>query len=449
MDQLDQQAALDYVLSLAQKEGEANVDLIYERSEKLSLNILNGKADKVHQSTGLGLGIRVVHNGRTGIASTEHLQKTALEKAFLTAKENARISDPTEVILPTKPPQLPNPSQLKLFNADIEGLSLEELSSFGLDIEARVHQIDKRVISIPYLGLWKSNSEYHILSSQGVNYQQKQNAVGAYCGPLLEEGERRKSGSHSWSERSWNPSQSQMIGDMAVKDAADLLMARPIPGGQVPVVLDEYCAPRLLGMYLSCFSAEAAQKGLSRLQGRLGEMIANESLDIISDPHLLGGAGSCYMDGEGVPTQKISLVTQGRFEDFMYHIESARKEGRESNGHAGRNYKSGISTTTHNIVIPKGSYTLDELVALPEKCLLVTKLEGAAGCDPLSGDISIGIQGFWIEKGQRQQAVDNVTIAGNFFDVLKSIKALGNIYHPNLSQIFIPPVLIEGLTLSS
>ena len=192
MDQLDQQEALDYVLSLAQKKGEANVDLIYERSEKLSLNILNGKTDKVHQSTGLGLGIRVVHNGRTGIASTEHLQKAALEKTFCAAKENARISDPTEVILPTKPPQLPNPNQLKLFNSDIEGLSLEELSSFGLDLEARVRQADKRVISIPYLGLWKSNSEYHILSSKGVNYQQKQNAVGAYCNPLLEEGEHRK-----------------------------------------------------------------------------------------------------------------------------------------------------------------------------------------------------------------------------------------------------------------
>jgi PmbA protein len=92
---------------------------------------------------------------------------------------------------------------------------------------------------------------------------------------------------------------------------------------------------------------------------------------------------------------------------------------------------------------------LDELIALPERCLLITQLEGAAGCQPLSGDISIGVQGFWVENGQRRQAVDSVTIAGNFFEVLKSIRARGNFYQPNLTSMYIPPLLIEGLVVSS
>ena len=99
--------------------------------------------------------------------------------------------------------------------------------------------------------------------------------------------------------------------------------------------------------------------------------------------------------------------------------------------------------------MPTGAHSLDALVGLPEKCLLVTELEGAAGCNPLSGDISIGVQGFWIENGQRQQAVDSVTIAGNFFDVLKAIRARGTTYQPNLSRLFIPAVLVDGLTVSS
>ena len=79
----------------------------------------------------------------------------------------------------------------------------------------------------------------------------------------------------------------------------------------------------------------------------------------------------------------------------------------------------------------------------------MTELEGAAGCNPLSGDISIGVQGFWVENGQRKQAVDSVTIAGNFFDALKAIRVRGNVYQPNLSRLFIPAVLLEGLTVSS
>ena len=446
---MDQQAAVDYVLSLAREDGEPDVDLIVERSEQLSLRVLNGQVEKIDQATALGLGIRVVHQGRTGVASTERLEPAALEKAFRSAKENALLNDPTEVVLPQAATNIPDPQDLRLLNPDIERLTVDELGTFGLEIESTARQADARVTAVPYLSVSRSSSEYRIVSSHGVDYQQRQNSVGAYCQALLEDGERRKSGGHMWAERAWDPGQSTVIGSTAVRKAADLLTASSVPGGQVPVVLDEYCAPQLIGLYLGCFSAEAAQKGQSRLQGRLGEMIADGSLDLTAEPHRVGAGSSRYMDAEGIPTRTVPLIANGRFEEFMYHIESARQDGRESNGHAGRSYGSGIVTSGHNIVMPIGSHSLDALVGLPEKCLLVTELEGAAGCNPLSGDISIGVQGFWIENGERKQAVDSVTIAGNFFDVLKAIRARGNTYQPNLSRMFIPAVLVDGLTVSS
>ena len=446
---MDQQAAIDYVLSLAREQGEPDVDLIVERSEQLSLRVLNGQVEKIDQATALGLGIRVVHQGRTGIASTERLEAAALEKAFRSARENALLNDPTEVMLPQAAPDLPDPQDLELLNPAIERLTVDELGAFGLEVEATARQADARVTAVPYLAVSRSSSAYRIVSTHGVDYQQRQNNVGAYCQALLEDGERRKSGGHMWAERAWDPAQSAIIGNTAVRKAADLLTAGPVSGGQVPVVLDEYCAPQLLGLYLGCFSAEAAQKGQSRLQGRLGEMIADESLDLSTEPHRVGAGSSRYMDAEGIPTRPVPLIAKGRFEEFMYHIESARRDGRESNGHAGRSYSGGIVTSGHNIVMPTGTHSLDGLVGLPEKCLLVTELEGAAGCNPLSGDISIGVQGFWIENGQRQQAVDSVTIAGNFFDVLKAIRARGKTYQPNLSRMFIPAVLVDGLTVSS
>ncbi len=446
---MDQQAAIDYVLSLAREQGESDVDLIVERNEQLSLRVLNGQVEKIDQATALGLGIRVVHQGRTGLASTERLEATALEKAFRAARENALLNDPTEVLLPQAAPDLPDPQDLELLNPAIERLTVDELGAFGLEVEATAHQADARVTAVPYLAVSRSSSAYRIVSTQGVDYQQRQNSVGAYCQALLEDGERRKSGGHMWAERAWDPAQSAVIGNTAVRKAADLLTAGPVSGGQVPVVLDEYCAPQLLGLYLGCFSAEAAQKGQSRLQGRLGELIADESLDLSTEPHRIGAASSRYMDAEGIPTRTVPLIAKGRFEEFMYHIESARRDGRESNGHAGRSYSGGIVTSGHNIVMPTGAHSPDALVGLPEKCLLVTELEGAAGCNPLSGDISIGVQGFWIENGQRKQAVDSVTIAGNFFDVLKAVRARGNTYQPNLSRMFIPAVLVDGLTVSS
>ncbi|MDH5753321.1 MAG: metallopeptidase TldD-related protein, partial [Deltaproteobacteria bacterium] len=73
---------------------------------------------------------------------------------------------------------------------------------------------------------------------------------------------------------------------------------------------------------------------------------------------------------------------------------------------------------------------------------------GASGCNPISGDISIGVQGFLVENGQRKQPVDSVTIAGNFYDLLMNITARGDIYQPNLSSRFIPPLLVDGFTIS-
>jgi PmbA protein len=140
-----------------------------------------------------------------------------------------------------------------------------------------------------------------------------------------------------------------------------------------------------------------------------------------------------------------SPLTSARQPDAARRCEALRRR----TGHAGRSYTGGIVTTSHNLVMPVGEHRLEDLIALPERCLLITTLEGAAGCNPLSGDISIGVQGFWVEHGQRQQPVESVTMAGNFFDLLKSIRARGNVYQPNLSRMLIPPLLVDGLVVSS
>jgi PmbA protein len=201
-------------------------------------------------------------------------------------------------------------------------------------------------------------------------------------------------------------------------------------------------------MYFRAFYGEAAQKGSSRLKGKLNETIAVDSLTLLDDPHLPGGGASRIVDDEGVPTEPLKLIDSGRFSQFLYHVEPASKDGVSSTGHAARNYDSGISTTTHNLVVKTGEKNLQDLCSIPEECLLVTQLEGAAGCNPISGDISIGVQGFHYKNGRRVQPVDSITIAGNFFDLLLNIREYGNQYQPNLSSRFIPALLVEGFSIS-
>ena len=442
------EAAIEQVLALARQNGLSEVDVLVERGETLSLKIREAKVEKVDQSTSLGLGVRVLLEGRTGLAYTERLESSVLERVLDEAVENAKLQDQLEVSLPTPVTSLPPAETLQLYNSELEQLSFEELAEVGLEIEATAKETDSRVVTFPYLGVSQDSGEWFLGSSKGTFYQQRSNSATTYCGALLQEGDFRKTGFWYWQRRDWDRAEAAGIGRKAVEEGRQLLGARSIPNCKLPVILDEYSAPQLLGMFFRAFHADAAQKGTSRLAGRLGETIAGNNVTLFDDPHIAGAGGSSWIDAEGVQTQRLPLLEQGVFRNFLYHIESAQREQRNSTGHASRRYNSGIGTAAHNLVLEKGSYTLAELCQQPERALLVTSLEGAAGCNPISGDISIGVQGFLLEQGERVQAVDSITIAGNFFDLLRQVQGIGNFYQPNLSKVFVPALLVDGLAIS-
>jgi len=445
---MNMKQAAEQVLVLAEKKGLKDVDVVVERSEALDVEIQGGKVEKVEQSTSLGLGVRVLDGRRTGLASTERLSSESIQHAFENACENAKLQDPTEVEMLDAPAEIPDSASLELYNPDLDQLNTEDLTELGMSMEDAVKAADERVVSIPYLGVSRGRKESLLLSSRGVSYSKQTNEVAAWCGPLLQDADSRKSGMQIYHRREWDPHVGKRIAEEAVEKAAELLKASPISGGKLPVVLDEYMAPRFLGMFFGAFSAESAQRGMSRLQERLGETIAIPELTLLDDPHRKGANRSRFLDAEGFLTKALPLIEDGVFRNFLYHVESASKENKSSTGHAVRGYSGGISTGSHNLVWPKGEHSLDQLCTLNNRCLLVTQLEGQAGCNPVSGDISIGVQGFLLENGLRIQPVDSITVAGNFFDVLQNIRASGNAYQPELTHSFIPALLIEGLTVS-
>jgi len=445
---MNMKQAAEQVLVLAEKKGLKDVDVVVERSEALDVEIQGGKVEKVEQSTSLGLGVRVLDGRRTGLASTERLSSESIQHAFENACENAKLQDPTEVEMLDAPAEIPDSASLELYNPDLDQLNTEDLTELGMSMEDAVKAADERVVSIPYLGVSRGRKESLLLSSRGVSYSKQTNEVAAWCGPLLQDADSRKSGMQIYHRREWDPHVGKRIAEEAVEKAAELLKASPISGGKLPVVLDEYMAPRFLGMFFGAFSAESAQRGMSRLQERLGETIAIPELTLLDDPHRKGANRSRFLDAEGFLTKALPLIEDGVFRNFLYHVESASKENKISTGHAVRGYSGGISTGSHNLVWPEGEYSLEQLCSLNSKCLLVTQLEGQAGCNPISGDISIGVQGFLLENGLRIQPVDSITLAGNFFDVLQNILASGNAYQPELTHSFIPALLIEGLTVS-
>ncbi len=197
--------AAELVLVLAEKKGLKDVDVVVERSEALDVEIQEGKVEKVEQSTSLGLGVRVLDGGRTGLASTERMSSESIQHAFENACENAKLQDPTEVKMLDATADIPDSASLELYNTEIDQLNTEDLTELGLSIEDAVKAADKRVVSIPYLGVSRGSNESLLLSSRGVSYSKQTNEVAAWCGPLLQDADSRKSGMQIYHRREWDP----------------------------------------------------------------------------------------------------------------------------------------------------------------------------------------------------------------------------------------------------
>jgi PmbA protein len=234
----------------------------------------------------------------------------------------------------------------------------------------------------------------------------------------------------------------------AVERATELLGAESIPGGSYPVVFSNRVAPSILSMFGSPFFAEAVQKGQSRLAGKVGQAIASPLLEIVSDPHISGAPGSHLFDGEGVVTSRLEIVKGGELKTYLYNLESAKKAGVKPTGSGSRGYSGKAGTGFSNYIVPKGEKSVEELLSAYPKCLLVTKLEGGSGCSAISGEISIGAQGFWYEQGKRVKPVDKITLSSNFFDMLFLIRGFSGEYSDSFSSVKVPDMLIESMHIS-
>ena len=104
---MNMKQSAELVLVLAEKKGLKDVDIVVESNESLDVEIRDGKVEKIEQSTSLGLGVRVLDGGRTGLASTERLSSESISHAFENACENAKLQDPTKVEMLDAPAEIP------------------------------------------------------------------------------------------------------------------------------------------------------------------------------------------------------------------------------------------------------------------------------------------------------------------------------------------------------
>lgn len=196
-------------------------------------------------------------------------------------------------------------------------------------------------------------------------------------------------------------------------------------------------ARSVVGHLIGALKGSAIYRQASFMLDAIDKQILPEWVSINEDPHLHGGLASAPFDSEGVRTQSRKIVDQGVLQSYVLDSYSARKLGMQTTANAG-----GV----HNISMTDRAKSLEDLIREIGKGLLVTELIGH-GVNTVTGDYSRGASGFWIEHGEIQYPVQEITIAGNLTSMLKNIAEIGNDVDRR-ANIQCGSILIEGMTVA-
>jgi PmbA protein len=386
-------------------------------------------------------------DGKPGYSFTERLAPDAVRRCARDAVALARFTDPLGVSLPQT--VVPSTADLEVWNPAVEGYGPAAMLESCLAAETAAREADPRVANIPHLGASRSVGRTMLANSKGFLGERRSGSSSIGIGVVSRQDGVDKMG---WDGITWrDPAKLDPItlAQRAVERSVELLGARPIPSGTLPVLLDERISGQFLSIFLGSFLADAVQKGQSRLVGRVGERLAPAGFHLSTQPHLPGMAGSRWFDGEGISTAPRRLVDDGILRGFLHNLETASREGIPPTGDAVRGYTGRVSAGFSNLQVDlEGGLSREALESAFPKIVHVVKLEGSTGCNPVSGDISVGVQGFLVERGVRRP-LDRISLSGNIFDLLADLAGWGDAYRPGVHSQFVPALLVRSLQIAS
>lgn len=437
------------VLEAAKKAGIVSAEVYYSASDSFRAMSHQGEVDNYSAASRAGLSLRGLYEGKMGYAATEALDDEAIDQLVQGVMESAMLVEddaPQEIWHGDGSyPEVDN------YAPDLDRVTEEQKLKLLLDTEkAALSCGDARIRQVNYNMVTTRSAETRIVNSFGVDLCRKDNLAVAYVSVVAREGERVSTGSGFAYGRDFSAFSPVKMAREAVDEALFYLDASPVPSGTYRVIFDRRCMPDLLGTFAGVFSADAAQKGMSLLKDREGEMIASECVTLMDDPHMPGGLASSPFDDEGVATKVKAVIEKGRLTTLLHNLKTARKAGTVSTGNASRSsYAASVGISPSNFFFKPGEKTLSQMMRDMGSGIVITDVSGLhAGANPVSGDFSLLSKGYLVENGQKGRSVQQITVAGNFYTLLKNIRAFGSDLEFTGSPIGSPSVDVGEMNIA-
>jgi PmbA protein len=404
--------------------GADSSEVYLETNRKLSIQILNSEIDTIEEASTQGAGFRVFVDGKMGFSHCNDLNENSLDETISRAIAFAKLSTPDENNVLTDNKAVATVEDL--YDPGIQSVPMEQKIRLAMEVEKMA--MDKPGITKSSgSGYGEAEGEVFIANSNGILKSYKASGCSLAVSVVAEKGEQKNTGSEYCSRVFFKDLlPAGKIAEIAAIRASELIDPVMIKTQRAAVIFDPDVASSLLGGVISAIDGESVLQGASFLKDYLGKQFASGLLTIIDDGTLKKSLGSAPFDGEGVPTSRNVLVSEGVLKSFIYNTKAAKRAGVISTGNASRGGFSSLpGIGTHNVYLEPGKSTRQEIIKATTRGLLLKDVTGY-GIDPVSGNFSGGASGLWIENGEIAYPVKGVTIAGNAFDILGAIDMMGN-----------------------
>ena len=439
----------ELVIAECQALGVAEYELYYQAGASTSVDTFQHSINEFTSSYTGGLCFRCIVNGKMGYASTEALSAQQAKAVVAKAVDNAINLEAEEAVFLGEGGQEYEPMEDKSYALP----STEDLIAKVLETTEKLYAADPMAVDGCQTQGIIETSEVAIYNSKGLDLHHSNKATGLIAVGVVSNG-KEMSNDYQIKLGKLDQIDTDELVKKAIDGAKEKLGGEVAPTGQYPVIFNTNAMCSLLGVYSGIFNSESAQKGLSKLAGREGEVIAAPCVTLVDDPFHCDNPEPMNFDAEGSPTHKKAVIENGVLNTLLYNLKTAAVAGKKTTGNASKaGYDAPVGIRPFTMYLQNGDMTEEELLAKAGNGVYITSLGGLhAGADAISGDFSLQSSGYMIENGVKTRYVKSFTVAGNFYELLKNIVALADNCHlpraMGSTAFGAPSVLVDGLSVA-
>jgi PmbA protein len=435
-------ALAERLVGYARKCGADEVEASVVDGREFDVDIRRGRIENLVEAGSRVCGLKAIRDRRTAYASSSDLTPGTLRRLVRNAVRRAELASPDACAgLAPLARKTIDPAVLGLFDPAIAELDAKTKIRLARETE-RIALADKRITNSYGSNFGTNVARSVLVNSNGFAGEYEQSYCELSVG--LQAGGTNDKVEDSWfsAKRHFKDlATPEEVAKKAVARTVRQLHPRKVRTQNVPVIFEPTQTGWLMGFLFGCVSGTAVYQKATFLVGKLGQRVGNGLITVVDDGLLPGELGTRPFDSDGIPSQRTVVVEAGVLRSYLCNTYAARKLKLKSTGNA-----DGGGVSPNNFYLVPGTATPADIIAGTKKGLILIRTLGH-GLNPVSGDISRGAFGLWVEDGEIAYPVSEVTISGNLGTLLNGIEAVANDLE-FLSPVTGPTIKVAEMTVA-